>query len=400
MKFLDKSFNALLISGACSILVACGGGSDAPSSPEVLTGVFIDSPVSGITYKTATQSGVTDVDGKFKYISGEKVTFSIGAIVLPETLAKSRVTPLDIASTSDVNNQVVSNILVLLQSLDADGIPTNGIQIPETAKTNATYSVDFNVPSATFSTNSSVLGLIENSGSFNTAPVSKEAAIAHFESSMSETNGAASPPATTASTPATTAPTYTLYKPDLSVTSGVSVTSDTNGAAVTKSIPLTSTLTATFTTSDNGATYTWGGAAVGGNIKANGNVALACTANTATSGYVAVSSQATPVSLASIRNITFDEFMCGNNTTSSGALKINGDGSATLTIGGVIDGQYTADQTSKMFSTTGLTTLEGSFSSNISGTIYSFIVGSVTRYFYVIRANEPEGMRVHIGVQQ
>jgi hypothetical protein len=71
MKFLDKSFNALLISGACSILVACGGGSDAPSAPLVSTGVFIDSPVSGISYKTASQSGVTNDKGEFKYISGQ-----------------------------------------------------------------------------------------------------------------------------------------------------------------------------------------------------------------------------------------------------------------------------------------------------------------------------------------
>jgi len=38
--------------------------------------VFIDSAVKGLSYETATQSGVTDVDGTFKYLAGEKVTFS------------------------------------------------------------------------------------------------------------------------------------------------------------------------------------------------------------------------------------------------------------------------------------------------------------------------------------
>jgi hypothetical protein len=364
MKFLDKSFNVLLISGACSILVACGGGSDAPSSPEVLTGVFIDSPVSGITYKTATQSGVTDVDGKFKYISGEKVTFSIGAIVLPETLAKDIVTPLDMDPSGDVTSNVVSNILVLLQSLDSSGTLADGIQIPADAKNKATSSVDFTVTPTAFIENASVLSLIEPG-----KIVSLADAINHFQ-----------PPTTTSA--------YTLYKPDLTVAS-VSVTSTTSGASVANSIPLTPNVTATYTTSDGGDNYTWSGV-VGGNVKANGNVALACTANNSQSGYVAVSSQATPVTdVTKIYGKTFAETSCGNSST----LTVSAAGS--ITISGETEG-YTTDEAGQIFSTNGLT-IDGE---TIRGAIYSFTVGSETRYFYVIRVNETEGKSVFIGVQQ
>ena len=371
MKFLDKSFNVLLISGACSILVACGGGSDAPSSPEVLTGVFIDSPVSGITYKTATQSGVTDVDGKFKYISGEKVTFSIGAIVLPETLAKGTVTPLDMDPSGDVNSNVVSNILVLLQSLDSSGTLADGIQIPVDAKNKATSSVDFTVTPTAFIANTSVSSLIETG-----KIVSLADAIKHFQ-----------PPPTTSA--------YTLYKPDLTVTS-VNVTSTTNGASIANSIPLTPNVTATFTTSDNGATYSWGGAAVGGNVKANGNVALACTGNTDQSGYVAVANQSKLVTdLTTLYGKSFDEFMCGNNTTRSSTIAIDANGGAVVT---TPDGPETfnAAQTIQIFSSSGYT-FNGS---NYRATIYSFTVDTATRYFLVFQTIETEGKRVHISIQQ
>ena len=50
---------------------------------------------------------------------------------LPPVLAKSIITPFEIANSKDINNKTVTNILVFLQSLDEDGNPNNGIQIPQ-----------------------------------------------------------------------------------------------------------------------------------------------------------------------------------------------------------------------------------------------------------------------------
>jgi hypothetical protein len=174
-------------------LTACsggggGGGGDAGGSVTKSIGVFIDSPVAGINYRTASGSGKTNASGEFSYVAGETVTFSIGNIDLPSALANSTITPLNLANTTDVNNQVVSNILVLLQSLDTDGNPTNGIQIASAAHTAATSSLDFNVAPSAFRTNSLVTSLVANSGSSNTTPVNLASATNHFQTTLGIAN--------------------------------------------------------------------------------------------------------------------------------------------------------------------------------------------------------------------
>jgi hypothetical protein len=187
------------IAGLCltALLSACGGGGgDAapaptnPTNPSVLTGVFVDSPVSGISYTTATQSGKTNAKGEFSYVAGEKVTFSIGSVQLPMVLANATVTPLDIAKTTDINNQVASNIMVLLQSLDEDGTPANGISIPAGAAAKAITPINFDVAPTVFAANAAVTGLVANSGSITKTPIAAAAAKAHFQSTLSGTGGA------------------------------------------------------------------------------------------------------------------------------------------------------------------------------------------------------------------
>ncbi len=186
------------IAGLClaALLSACGGGGDGAASTAVptsgataSTGIFVDSPVSGISYTTATQSGKTSVKGEFLYLPGENVTFSIGSIQLPAVLASAMVTPLDIAQSPDINHQVVSNILVLLQSLDEDGNPANGISIPVAAATKATTPVNFDVSPAAFSANVAVTALVANSGSVTKMLVAAATAKAHFQSTLNALNG-------------------------------------------------------------------------------------------------------------------------------------------------------------------------------------------------------------------
>ena len=72
MKALTFKTSSLLLT--MGILSACGSGGS--SGPQIETGVFIDSAVGGLKYQTATQSGLTNSSGEFKYIAGENVTFS------------------------------------------------------------------------------------------------------------------------------------------------------------------------------------------------------------------------------------------------------------------------------------------------------------------------------------
>ena len=169
-------------------LAACGGGGGGGTGGTQLKGVFLDSPVAGINYRTESGSGKTNADGEFTYVAGETVTFSIGNVDLPSALASATVTPLTLANTTDTNHQVVSNILVLLQSIDTDGDPSNGIQIPTTAHTAAASPIDFNTTPAAFRTNSLVTTLIANSGSINTTPVSLATANSHFQTTLGTVN--------------------------------------------------------------------------------------------------------------------------------------------------------------------------------------------------------------------
>jgi hypothetical protein len=96
----------------------------------VIYGIFTDSIVEGVAYETETLCGYTTSEGKFAYIEGETVTFKVGEINLGSIKAKENVTPVDlVAAATDETNETVTNICVLLQTLDVDDDPDNGIEI-------------------------------------------------------------------------------------------------------------------------------------------------------------------------------------------------------------------------------------------------------------------------------
>jgi hypothetical protein len=175
-----------------ALLASCGGGGGGgggtvgttDSSTTVSTGVFVDSPVIDIDYVTSSQSGKTNANGEFKYIEGEEITFRVGAVQLPAVKGNATVTPLDIAKTTDPNNQISNNILIFLQSLDVDGNPQNGITIPESAKNSATESLNFNVTVEDFRADQKLTRLVASSGSVTKAPISADVARKHFEDTL------------------------------------------------------------------------------------------------------------------------------------------------------------------------------------------------------------------------
>ena len=152
--------STLVISFATLLLLGgCGGGGNSnnavvPGVEPVLTGYFTDSAVEGLTYKTDTQSGVTDLNGAFTYQAGETVVFSIGDFMLGESAAAApKMTPLDLipdAFLPTTRNELspllrnkkintaeviafrkLSNMLTFLQALDYDKDASNGITIAD-----------------------------------------------------------------------------------------------------------------------------------------------------------------------------------------------------------------------------------------------------------------------------
>ena|GEM_PF-1104206 len=154
-------------------VTACGGGGDSSGEtidtrPVVTTGVFVDSPVSNINYKTQTQSGVT-LDGEFKYVDGETVVFSIGSVDLPAVQAAPILTPLsfDSGAKDIASSQIATNIVILLLSLDTDGPWDHDevITIKPVAAQFATTPINFDQPTTDFRNDMTVLGLINDTGS-------------------------------------------------------------------------------------------------------------------------------------------------------------------------------------------------------------------------------------------
>ncbi|MCG8673701.1 MAG: hypothetical protein MI867_30215, partial [Pseudomonadales bacterium] len=178
---LTKSVLALAIGAT---LAGCGG--DDNDYKEVQTGVFLDSPVAGVSYQTGSQSGVTNANGEFDYVEGESVTFSIGGITFPAASAEGVVTPLDLAGSNNPYDPAANNIARLLQSLDSDNNPDNGITIDEAARSAAA--------SVTISDWSDTTAFASTFASAFPAEtlVSATDAAEHLEESLAEENGFAS----------------------------------------------------------------------------------------------------------------------------------------------------------------------------------------------------------------
>lgn len=178
----------LMAAISSTFLIACGGDStgggsgDGGNNTTISTGVFVDSAVGGIDYKTDTQEGTTNEKGEFKYVAGEDITFSIGDLVFPSATAGDKITPLDLAGSTDIDDPKVLNIVRLLLSLDQDGNSDNGIFITETAKSSATV-VDFGQSTKEFAIDA--IGLVKNGG--QDTPIDELVTIDYAQTHFQET---------------------------------------------------------------------------------------------------------------------------------------------------------------------------------------------------------------------
>jgi hypothetical protein len=153
------SFKLIFLLSTSLLISACGGGGGSPASTSgggdspastsgdgvgtsepdtlpVLTGRFIDSPVEGLKYSTATHDGYTNSLGEFSYKSGEIVTFSVGSLEVGKATGSDIVTPLSLTGESDLNNISTKalNIARLLQTLDDDQSNKGVIKLPDSLR--------------------------------------------------------------------------------------------------------------------------------------------------------------------------------------------------------------------------------------------------------------------------
>ncbi len=172
------------------ILSACGGGVEGTQkdAAESLVGQFIDSPVQGLNYSTSSGQGVTNANGEFNYRQGESVSFSIGDLTLPQVDAAAIITPLTLANTDDFNHSQVVNIARLLQTLDTDGDPSNGITIDDQAHA-AASGLSLSFDEVDFEDR--VINLVANAGSTNSTLISSSAAINHLQDSLGQVSACA-----------------------------------------------------------------------------------------------------------------------------------------------------------------------------------------------------------------
>lgn len=153
----------------------------APVVPEV--GRFVDSAVEGVWYETETYSGFTGPNGEFNYELGEIVSFFLGTTLLGAAEASDIVTPLDLVAEGDHKDKV-QNILSILQSLDADSDPDNGIVITQqTDEYISQFDINVNTPKELFAANDAVQAVIAaqtNSGQL----VNAFDALTHFRETL------------------------------------------------------------------------------------------------------------------------------------------------------------------------------------------------------------------------
>ena len=179
----------IFVTGSLVLLIS----SCAPTEDEVITadnivregspGVFLDSAVMGVDYSTSSGlGGTTDSGGTFYYNPGDQVSFTIGGISLGSVIGAAKLTPVEVMGASGTADQKVVNLSRLLQTLDADGDPSNGISISDSTKTTlATKSVNFDVSVDAF--DNATLAVTSAVGK---TMISAATALAHLHTTMKQ----------------------------------------------------------------------------------------------------------------------------------------------------------------------------------------------------------------------
>jgi hypothetical protein len=171
----------LFIIGFLSIVVFLG--CDDEKFYLMQRGTFHDSRVMGLDYSCGDKSGVTDAKGEFECRSdSSKIEFSIGSILLGSVdiskIKDFNIYPSDLIGIdrNNTQNKKLIVLLQLLQSLDSDENPNNGIVID--SRTREKLSKVKSVGSLTQQKLEDILKEI------GITPLKGDYAIAHYEDTL------------------------------------------------------------------------------------------------------------------------------------------------------------------------------------------------------------------------
>ena len=141
MSKLDIKLFSYLAVSSLLLFNACSSVSSNTGDQE---GQLIDSAVQGVSYETDSGiTGRTNENGTFTYDKTDKViTFAVGDLIIAKNFAlsslnsDSKILPADIVGVdrSNTTDEKVIKLLRVLQSLDTDNNPNNGILIDDITK--------------------------------------------------------------------------------------------------------------------------------------------------------------------------------------------------------------------------------------------------------------------------
>ena len=173
-----------VVMGAMFMFSGCG--SDTPDTPSVPTGTayYIDSVVSGVNYTCGSTEGITGDDGSFTFELGGSCTFYLGEIELRS---------VDAELLEDGNNVYETDVKIarILQSLDSDGDPSNGITLDADIIEALAEAGIAALPETAEEMDAMIEVIVDNGG----AVVSEEDAQAHLDETEAEAIAAGDIPA-------------------------------------------------------------------------------------------------------------------------------------------------------------------------------------------------------------
>jgi len=161
-------------------LGACGGGGGGGGG----NAVFVDSGVEGLDYVAGNVKAVTGPGGRFSASPGTTVLFALGDVVLGLAPFERQLSPLSLVpGAMDETDPTVTHIAQLLQSLDDDGDPADGIRIVQAVRdAGVGLTLQFDQSPATFPTDPAVQALLAAAGAPGLVPAGD--AQAHLAASL------------------------------------------------------------------------------------------------------------------------------------------------------------------------------------------------------------------------
>ncbi len=144
---------------------SAGAAPRGPGYDEILVG-HLAGPIFGLKYRSPTRSGLTGERGEFVYRAGESVAFLVGGLVLGVVRAAPRVNLAQLVnrtagSLDKLHDPGVTNLARLIQALDRDGDPANGVAIaPVVHELVGSGFINFTQPEADFVADPAVVALL------------------------------------------------------------------------------------------------------------------------------------------------------------------------------------------------------------------------------------------------